>query len=410
MAITYPLDLPSNTDGIATARLSARSVVARTRSAFTGQEQVQVNQGQWWQLDVTMVPQLRSEAAEWDAFLMKLNGGEGTFLAGDPAGQTPRGTATAEGASTNVVLQSQTFQTTWSTIQSSVSTNTASAPNGEGATADSLIENSATNQHGISQAVASLDSSLTWVGSVYIKANTRDVARLQVLVSGSLIGAIFDVAGTPSVVSSGAIGNATLSSASVENVGSGWIRCKVVGQIDSAGGTGTTITHRIHLLDGTAGHSATTTSGYTGDGSSSFYIWGAQLEQSSTVTSYLATTTTSVSRPAGPYVDGGSQTGNSLDTGGWTPSVTNILRAADYIQIGTGANTRLHKVLNDVNSDFSGKCTLDIWPKLRASPVDEELIIKSNTKGLFRLDQNEHVLDISPRPIYRINFTASEVL
>ena len=48
-----------------------------------------------------------------------------------------------------------------------------------------------------------------------------------------------------------------------------------------------------------------------------------------------------------PKVNGASQTGKSLNTKGWTVSVTGILKAGDYVQIGQ----RLYKNLNDVNSD-----------------------------------------------------------
>jgi len=53
-------------------------------------------------------------------------------------------------------------------------------------------------------------------------------------------------------------------------------------------------------------------------------------------------------------------------TDGWTPSTTQILKAGDYLQIGQ----RLHKVLQDVNSDVSGNATIDIFPRLRESAVD----------------------------------------
>lgn len=86
-----------------------------------------------------------------------------------------------------------------------------------------------------------------------------------------------------------------------------------------------------------------------------------------------------------PLVNGASQTGQSLITDGWTISVTNILRAGDYIQVGS----YLYVVLNDVNSNGSGQATLDIWPRLRSSPADNDPVDPTNTVGLWRLASND---------------------
>lgn len=90
-----------------------------------------------------------------------------------------------------------------------------------------------------------------------------------------------------------------------------------------------------------------------------------------------------------PLVKGGGQTGSELITDGWTPSTSNILRAGDYIQLGTGDSSRLHKVLQSVNSDVSGEATLLLWPRLRSSPADNAPIVVNNPVGLWRMASNE---------------------
>ena len=92
MAITYPLSLP-NTTSYRSARMTARSVVGVTRSPFTGTQQVQKHQGQWWEFEAALVPMARADAEEWIAFMLSLNGQQGTFLLGDPLGSTARGSA-----------------------------------------------------------------------------------------------------------------------------------------------------------------------------------------------------------------------------------------------------------------------------------------------------------------------------
>ena len=82
-----------------------------------------------------------------------------------------------------------------------------------------------------------------------------------------------------------------------------------------------------------------------------------------------------------PLVDGADQTGATLNIKGFSTGVTNILKAGDYIQIGTN----LHKVLADVDSDVSGDTTVEIFPRIRTAYADSASIIVSNTKGLWRL-------------------------
>jgi hypothetical protein len=88
-----------------------------------------------------------------------------------------------------------------------------------------------------------------------------------------------------------------------------------------------------------------------------------------------------------PQVKGAAQTGQSLDVDGFTPGVTGILKANDYVQLGTGLTARLYRQLVDVNSDGSGNATLTLWPRITASntPADNAPLTLSNTIGLFRI-------------------------
>lgn len=111
-----------------------------------------------------------------------------------------------------------------------------------------------------------------------------------------------------------------------------------------------------------------------------------------------------------PQVDGINQTGNTLLTKGWTPNVTGILKRGDYLQLGTGTNTRLHKVMADVNSDGSGNAALSIVPALRNSPGNSDPIVVYDAKGLFRLTANDFAWSVEPGNIYRFRFNAVEVV
>lgn len=91
MAITFPLT--AQTTGIAEISIEQKSVVGVSRSPFTGDVEVFAHQGQWWNFGVTLKLMNRAEAETWLAFLMSLNGREGTFLIGDVSSTAVLGSA-----------------------------------------------------------------------------------------------------------------------------------------------------------------------------------------------------------------------------------------------------------------------------------------------------------------------------
>jgi len=111
-----------------------------------------------------------------------------------------------------------------------------------------------------------------------------------------------------------------------------------------------------------------------------------------------------------PAVSGAAQTGQDLVTDGWTAGVTGILLKGDLIQLGTGSDVHLHKLLEDADSDVGGNATLTLWPNLRESPVDSSAIVVSSPKGLFALMSNEMTWDINVAHHYGIGFAAVEAL
>jgi hypothetical protein len=111
-----------------------------------------------------------------------------------------------------------------------------------------------------------------------------------------------------------------------------------------------------------------------------------------------------------PLVKGASQTGGTLLTDGWTISQTGIMKAGDWIQLGTGATSRLHKVLQDANSDGSGNATLELWPGPRTAPADNEVIVVTNTKSLWRLVDNSRSYDIGAAQVIGLGFDCVEAL
>lgn len=111
-----------------------------------------------------------------------------------------------------------------------------------------------------------------------------------------------------------------------------------------------------------------------------------------------------------PIVNGADQTGGTLNISGASRNKTGWLKAGDYIQIGTGLNSRLHKILTDTDTDSNGNCTVDLWPHIRTAPSNQASIITSDTKGLFRLASNETSWSVNEIAVYGITFGAVEVI
>ena len=109
MAISFPLTLPS-TPAIESVRLTTVSVVAASRSPFTLDRQVQVHQGKRWGLEVEWPIMSRAEAEPLLAARTALNGPEGSFLIGDPAGATALGSASSAPGTPLIKGASQTGQ------------------------------------------------------------------------------------------------------------------------------------------------------------------------------------------------------------------------------------------------------------------------------------------------------------
>ncbi len=111
-----------------------------------------------------------------------------------------------------------------------------------------------------------------------------------------------------------------------------------------------------------------------------------------------------------PLVYGGSQTGYELLIDGLPHNLNDWLKKGDYFQLGTGATARLHKLIEDADTDQYGMVNLQFVPKLRYSPVDNAPLIISNCVGVFNLMQNSVTWSVDNDGMYHYMFSASEAL
>mgnify|MGYP003637126623 FL=1 len=88
---TFPLVMP-NTPNFIRSEWGIARAVAQSQSPFTYSTQVHKFTGSKWYSTVTLPPMKRSQANEWLAFFMQLNGQFGTFTMGDPDAKAVQGT------------------------------------------------------------------------------------------------------------------------------------------------------------------------------------------------------------------------------------------------------------------------------------------------------------------------------
>jgi hypothetical protein len=175
-------------------------------------------------------------------------------------------------AEENLLVRSQDFTTTWTTSQASVVSNSTAAPDGT-TTAATLSALASTNIHLVGQAIAG--SASTRVLSVFVKKHTHDFIQLCVATDAASF-ANFNLA-------TGVVGTAGVSvTSAIQDAGNGWYRCSMT----FASAAATTVEVAI-----VSSASAVRRESWAATGLESVYLWGAQLEQRSSVTAYTPTTT-----------------------------------------------------------------------------------------------------------------------
>ena len=214
--------------------------------------------------------------------------------------------------------------------------NAAIAPDGT-LTADLITEDTSTGAHETYINPTVTVGAHTW--SIYVKPNGRNWVYLYA-----------DQAGLAGInvylnIATGVVGTkgAGVTGATVTPVGNGWYRCSVTLTTVLA----STLSCYARMV---TGDNAPT---HTGDGVSGVYLWGAQVEAGSFATSYIPTTSASVTRAA----DVVKLTGSALTTlqGGAASAIVQMTSVPDaangtpYILSGNSIqnNTLLQAFAND---------------------------------------------------------------
>jgi hypothetical protein len=217
---------------------------------------------------------------------------------------------------TNLALWSEDFSNaSWLKSEVTITTNVATSPSGL-MNADKFIPTTTNATH--QMRITGL-SSAAYTASIYAKADGE--TTFSIWLRSASVRAIFDLSnGTITSTSASVV-------ATITNVGNGWYRCTAY---DPTPGT----TFQIYGRDGAP---------FIGNNINGIFIWGAQLEAGAYPTSYIPTSSASVTRNADVISRGNIFTNGLITASGGTWFVdlrNNIVRTRD--------NTTTSVVFGDV--------------------------------------------------------------
>jgi hypothetical protein len=173
----------------------------------------------------------------------------------------------------NLAVYSEQFENAnWNKYQSTINTNATVDPNGN-LTADKIVSSATTSEHYVLQNINATGGTV-YSTSVYLKAGEYTWAKVASNISGSAVGAFFNLStGVVGTIDSGV-------TASIQNIGNGWYRCTIT---STAGTSGL----KYFVIWPTNSGSAIV---YTGDGTSGIFAYGFQVVEGADQLPYFPTT------------------------------------------------------------------------------------------------------------------------
>ena len=203
---------------------------------------------------------------------------------------------------TNLMLQSENLNASWTPVRAIATSNAATSPDGY-ANADKLIADTITNTTHLFYQNKTSQAAGTYTYSAFFKKAEYEFGAVRIATDSDAkrFGAVVNL-NTGAVTATDSFGSPTGTSSKVENYGNGWYRLIVT----CAHTSGDVLV--VSTLSPTAVPTfSSSLPAFTGDNTSGIYTWGAQLEEGAYATSYIPTYSAAATRGA----DACSKTGIS---------------------------------------------------------------------------------------------------
>ena len=191
------------------------------------------------------------------------------------------------GTRKNLLLQSQTFKTTWTLSNQTTMPNDLYEAPDNSLTAQNIAANSAGADSVFIKQVFAVTLGETYTFSIHLKKGAQNFARILIPAGGVNHSMICNL-------TTGAItntGNVPLLHRHFDKMDDDWIRFGLTFQAQA---TSSSASVRVYTLGSTA--SSTATSAAFQAGTELMYLWGAQLEEDSRTSAYLVTTNAAVTQ------------------------------------------------------------------------------------------------------------------
>jgi hypothetical protein len=289
---------------------------------------------------------------------------------------------------TNIALQSEQISTSpWTNNGGTTTLDAITAPTGL-TTADKFIEDASTGQHYIGQQITGL-ASTTYTMSVFAKKAERDIIYIRCF--NSAFGVTYcDVNFNLTT------GVATGASTKIEAYPNGWYRCSVT----FTTGADPIIQVRLNM---------TVNGNYNGIVGYGMYMWGAQLEAGSYLTSYIPTTTASVTRNADSFVRNNIYSNGLITAAGGTWFVefrNNIVYTGGITQaqlLGLGNDT-IGATANNIFLACSSGTRIRVWKQIAGTLTT--LYVTSTDTSKVAIKWNGTTADIFENGVKVVSATA----